>query len=60
MFVYLSHSGGRVELPTAVRVDGRTEDEVVRFIDAQGITVAIFRRADATMFTNKDLGTGAQ
>ena len=56
MFVYLSQSGGRVELPSAVRVDGEPQDEEVRFVDADGTVVAVFLRADTAVFTETDMG----
>ena len=56
MFVYLSDSGGRVELPTAVDVQGEPNDEFVRFVDADGNIIAVFRRADTAIFSETDMG----
>ena len=56
MFVYLSFSGGRVELPTAVRVEGEPDDEFVRIVDMSGDVVAVFRRADTAILTDTDMG----
>jgi hypothetical protein len=56
MFVYLSGSGGRVELPTAVDVLGEPDDELVRFVDVDGNIIAVFRRADTAIFSETDMG----
>lgn len=51
LIVFLSGSGGRVEIPDAVEcVDGASE-EVVEFLDTQRRCLVRFRRQDVTMFT---------
>ena len=54
LMVFLSGSGGRVEIPDAVDcVEGATED-VVEFLDAGGQCIVRFRRQDVTMFTTPE------
>ena len=54
LIVFLSDSGGRVEIPDAVDcVDGASED-VVEFLDASGHCLVRFRRQDVTMFTKPE------
>ena len=57
MFVYLSFSGPRIELPTAVK-RGPEPDESpeVTFLDADGRAVARFKRADVAVHSLVDLG----
>jgi hypothetical protein len=57
MFVYLSVTGRRMELPTAVSVSlGPDAAGDVTFLDAAGATVARLRCADVACYTFDDLG----
>ena len=48
---FLAGSGSKVVIPDAVNVeDGNTSDEV-RFVDAAGRTLVIFKRADVSLFS---------
>ncbi|MPZ48749.1 MAG: hypothetical protein GEU75_05450 [Dehalococcoidia bacterium] len=50
--VFLSRSGGSVLIPDAVAAaPGDTEDEV-KFIDAAGRALVIFRRQDVVSYSN--------
>jgi hypothetical protein len=48
---FLAKSGGRVLFPSAVAVVSGQADDEVRFIDAEGRTLAVFRRADISLYT---------
>ncbi len=48
---FLTESGGRVLIPDAVALtSGDTEDEV-RFVDAAGKTLVVFRRQDIIIYS---------
>jgi hypothetical protein len=50
---FLSGSGGRVLIPDAVdTAPGDSEDEV-RFVDAEGRTLVVFKRADVSLYTGE-------
>jgi hypothetical protein len=54
VYVFLAVTGGRVFLPDAVAVtDGDSEAEV-RFVDAGGRVLALFRRGDVAMYSMQD------
>ena len=56
MFIYLSFSGLRVELPTAVSSSELAEEvETVSFFDGEGVVIARFRRSDVAFFSHDDL-----
>jgi hypothetical protein len=48
---FLAKSGGRVLFPSAVTVVSGQADDEVRFIDSGGKTLAVFRRADISLYT---------
>ena len=57
MYVYLARSGGRVDLPLAVSVEANSLDaSEVRFLDAEERVIAVFRRADVVVHSDRDLG----
>jgi hypothetical protein len=58
MFVYLAHSGGRIELPTAAKMVESPGTSEVQFLDASGSVVAVFRREDIMLYTDEDLDAG--
>jgi hypothetical protein len=58
MFVYLAHSGGRIELPTATQMVESPGTPEVQFLDANRAVVAVFRREDIMLYTDEDLDTG--
>jgi hypothetical protein len=58
MFVYLAHSGGRIDLPTATQIAESPGTPEVQFLDASGSVVAVFRREDIMLYTDEDLDTG--
>ena len=47
---YLAGSGGRVEIPDAVGIEQGDSYEEVRFVDAAGKALVIFRRADLSLY----------
>ncbi|HEX5370766.1 MAG TPA: hypothetical protein VFY10_15260 [Dehalococcoidia bacterium] len=49
---YLAGSGGRVVIPDAVGIMGGDESEDVRFVDAAGRTLVVFKRYDLIMYTD--------
>jgi hypothetical protein len=54
LVVFLSGSGGRVEIPNAVECVNGDSDDVVEFLDQQGSCLARFRRQDVSMFGSPD------
>ena len=45
-----------VELPEAVKAGGDPDESEVRFLALNGCVVAVFRRADVAMYSERDLG----
>jgi hypothetical protein len=50
---FLAGSGGKVVIPDAVAVEPGDSADEVRFVDAAGRTLAIFRRADVSIFARE-------
>ena len=49
--VYLARSGGLVVIPDAVDLLPCDDPAEVRFVDATGKTLVVFKRADLIMYT---------
>jgi hypothetical protein len=47
----LAGSGGRIQIPDAVAVVAGDSEDEVKFVDAQGRVLVIFRRADVMAYT---------
>jgi hypothetical protein len=58
MFVYLANSGRCVVLPGAVALQDNEQIDTVSFVDEAGEVVAVFFRADVSVYSLDEL-TGA-
>jgi hypothetical protein len=54
LIAVLAETGGCVLLPEAVDVAPGDSDEEVRFIDAEGRTLAVFQRSDLAIYSRRD------
>ena len=59
MFVYLAISGRCVVLPRAVDLQDNEQVGTVSFVDEAGEVVAVFSRADVSVYSRHQLADGA-
>jgi hypothetical protein len=55
MYVYLAGSGSCVVLPHAVRLEDYKQWDTVSFLDEEGEVMAIFSRADVSVYSLYEL-----
>jgi hypothetical protein len=59
IYVYLAHTGGEVVFPEGAAVVESEDDPSVRIVDTTGRILAVFSKADLSLYADKPLSKDA-